>query len=90
MIGALPAARYSAACVDVPPAARLYLFSDGAFETTAPDGRDHGLDDLLPLLDAGAAAPLRGEAERAYRAVRARSRPGPLADDCSLLVVDFA
>lgn len=89
MIGALPEARYAAAHADVPRGARLYLFSDGAFETTAPDGRDHALDEFLPLLDAGACAPLRGEAERVYREVRARARPGPLADDFSLLVADF-
>lgn len=92
MIGALPDARYTAAHAIVPAHARLYLFSDGAFETTTADGRDHTLDEFLPLLDAGAAnarTPLRGEAERVYREVRARSRPGPLADDFSLLVVDF-
>lgn len=92
MIGALPEAAYASAQLVLPPRSRLYLFSDGAFETTTPDGRDHGLDDFLPLLDAGAAqsrAQLRGEAERVYREVRARSRPGPLADDFSLLVVDI-
>lgn len=92
MIGALPEARYATAHAHVPPGARLYLFSDGAFETSATDGRQHALADFLPLLDAGAAqsrAPLRGEAERIYREVRGRSRPGALADDFSLLVVDI-
>ncbi len=64
----------------------FYLFSDGAFETTAPDGRRLGLDDFLPLLSTDGAGSA-GEAERIYRSVRSRSRPGPLDDDFSLLVV---
>ena len=88
MIGGAPQARFATEIVDVPPDATLYLFSDGVFETTTPDGRQCGLDDLLKLL-AGADAVMPGEAARVHGLVRDRSRPGPLDDDFSLLLIRF-
>ena len=88
MVGAMPGARFKAGSTDVPPGSALYLFSDGVFETTTPDGRQCGLDDFLPLLGRGPEGP--GESEAIYRAVRQGARPGPLDDDFSLLVVRFA
>lgn len=88
MIGAMPDYRYAASRVAVPPAAVLYLFSDGAFEVTDATGRQCGLEDFLPLLgrtDAGTV----GEARRIYEDVRSRARPGPLGDDLSVLVICF-
>ena len=88
MIGAIPGYRYRSQLCQVPAAAILYLFSDGVFETTSRDGRQHGLEDFLPLLGADGAGQA-GEAERIYRAVRSRARPGPLEDDFSLLAVSI-
>jgi len=88
MIGAIPGFRYESQRCEVPAAAILYLFSDGVFETTGRDGQQLGLAEFLPLLGA-AGAGQTGEAERIYRAVRGRSRPGPLEDDFSLLAVSF-
>jgi serine phosphatase RsbU (regulator of sigma subunit) len=88
MIGALPGYRYVAGTTAVPAEAALYLFSDGVFEITTPEGAQCGLDDFLPLLE-GSAAQAAGEAERLYRAVCTRAKPGPLDDDFSLLVVRF-
>jgi sigma-B regulation protein RsbU (phosphoserine phosphatase) len=88
MIGAVPGLRYTAAETAVPPGSLLYLFSDGAFEVTTPDGSQLGLDDFLTLLG-GTEAGTPGEAERIYRAVKTRARPGPLADDFSVLAVSF-
>jgi hypothetical protein len=88
MIGAIPGFKYKAQRCQVPAAAILYVFSDGAFETTARDGRQQGLEDFLPLLGAQGAGQA-GEAEQIYRAVRSRSRPGPLEDDFSLLAVSI-
>jgi serine phosphatase RsbU (regulator of sigma subunit) len=88
MIGAIAGYCYQAQLCRVPAAAVLYLFSDGAFETTTREGHQHRLEDFLPLLGAaGAGQP--GEAERIYRAVRGRARPGPLEDDFSLLAVSI-
>lgn len=89
MIGAAPQARFANESVEVPQDSTLYLFSDGVFEITAGDGRQCGLDDLLPLL-AGTGAKVPGEAARVYDRVRQISRPGPLDDDFSLLVARFA
>src|SRR5262249_4167660 len=88
MIGAAPEQRYRAAETVVPPGSVLYLFSDGAFEVTSPGGRQLGLDDFLMLLGRPE-ADTSGEAERIYKAVKARTRAGPLDDDFSVLVVTF-
>lgn len=88
MIGAMPGQRYRAAETTVPPAALLYLFSDGAYEVTTSEGRQLGLEDFIPLLG-GPEAGTSGETERIYRQMRARARPGPPADDFSVLAVSF-
>jgi serine phosphatase RsbU (regulator of sigma subunit) len=88
MIGALPNHRYESRRAQIAPASVLYLFSDGAFETTSTDGRQQGFDDFLPLLEAEATGSTGG-AERIYRAVRSRTRTGPLDDDFSLLAVSI-
>jgi serine phosphatase RsbU (regulator of sigma subunit) len=85
-IGAAPIINVRAAEAAVARGSLLYLFSDGAFETTGPEGRQHGLDDFLPLLSA---APAEDEPERLLRAVRGAARPGPFADDVSLLTIAF-
>ncbi|HEY4253988.1 MAG TPA: SpoIIE family protein phosphatase [Roseomonas sp.] len=80
--------RFAVAEAAVPPAARLVLFSDGAFEVRAPDGRQLGLPDFLPHL---AAPPVPGVAEpaRLLAAAQAAARPGAMEDDVSILVLDF-
>jgi serine phosphatase RsbU (regulator of sigma subunit) len=88
IIGAMPNSDYAVHEVPVAPGSVLYLFSDGAFEVTAPDGHQCGIDELLPLLGA-AESGTSGEAERIFHAVKQRSRPGPLDDDFSLLVMGF-
>ena len=88
MIGAMPGQRFANGTATVPPGAALYLFSDGVFEVTTPDGRQLGLDDFLPLLE-GAGGTGRGEAFRLYETVCAHAKAGPLDDDFSLLVMRF-
>ena len=75
--------------VKLEPGARLVLFSDGAFETQAPDGRQRGLTEMLALL-AGPVVHAPDLPERLMQQVRAASRPGPLDDDATILCVDFA
>ena len=88
VIGAMPDAGFTAAEAEVPPGARLFLFSDGVFELHARDGRAWALADLLPWL---AQVPPADEAPAHWlqRAVLEQARPGPLEDDFSLLVVTF-
>lgn len=88
MIGAMPNARFTTNTVDVPHGAALYLFSDGVFEVTTPDGRQCGLADFLPLL-AGTDAAVPGETARVFGAVKKMAKPGPLDDDFSLLLIRF-
>ncbi len=89
MIGAAPEVEYMSSRTIVPPDSRLYLFSDGAFEIDALDNRRRTLADFVPLLTEPLAPGLT-EADRLYQAIRQASRPGPLDDDCSLLVVTCA
>jgi len=88
VIGAMPGVSYRAEMVDVPPGARLYLFSDGAFEIVTAHGAQWALTDFLPLLNQ---PPLEGttESRRLFEQVRSISRPGGLDDDFSALVVTF-
>ena len=50
MIGADPEAVFANSVTPVPPRAKLYLFSDGAFEVTHPDGSPWGFDHLVEQL----------------------------------------
>jgi serine phosphatase RsbU (regulator of sigma subunit) len=88
MIGAMPNAKFRTDTVEVPHGAALYLFSDGVFEVTTPDGRQCGLGDFLPLL-AGTEAAVPGETARVYAEVKRMAKAGPLDDDFSLLLIRF-
>ncbi|MBR0642416.1 PP2C family protein-serine/threonine phosphatase [Plastoroseomonas hellenica] len=80
--------RFATAEAAVPPASRLVLFSDGAFEVRAPDGRQLGLADFLLHLTAPA-VPGVAEPARLLAAAQAAARPGAMEDDVSILVLDF-
>lgn len=84
-IGMLPMGRWQTGSVAVPPGARLYVCSDGAFEIVEPGGRAWELDDLRRLIAAQGMA----DARAVWQGVRAAARPGPLDDDVSLLVISF-
>ncbi|WP_137178426.1 PP2C family protein-serine/threonine phosphatase [Roseomonas sp. AR75] len=73
---------------EIPPGARLYLFSDGAFETQRPDGKQNALADFLPVLHA---PPVPGvpEPERLLEAARVLAGGAEFDDDVSILVLDF-
>lgn len=75
--------------VVLPPGARLHLFSDGAFETQEPGGRQNALPDFLPAL---AAPPVPGlpEPERLLRAAQTLAGGTQFEDDVSILTLDFA
>ena len=59
---------------EIPPDARLYVFSDGAFEIVDAEGRDLGILDLRRII----AGPEGTDALRVWQMVRASARPGPL------------
>ena len=88
LIGADLETRYTAASVQIPPGASLYLFSDGVFEFVTPDGLDWGLNDLVPYLQLPPVAGMT-ESQRLFRDVRKLAQPGGLDDDFTLLVLTF-
>ena len=87
-IGMLPPRAWPSAAVTVPPDSRLYVFSDGVFEIEQADGTTWQIDHLRRII-ASDMQPEAQEPQRVYQAVRAAARPGPLADDFSLLVLHF-
>jgi sigma-B regulation protein RsbU (phosphoserine phosphatase) len=93
--GMLPDPEIAAAYVEIPRGSTLHLFSDGVFEVIDRDGRQLGLDDILPMLPEVATAWPAGPAgaaddpTRLYDRIRAIARPGHLDDDFSALVFRF-
>lgn len=88
LMGAMEEFAFEEARTEIPKGASLHVFSDGVFEIEDRTGTQLGLSDLLPLLNQ-AAVEGRSEPQRIYQSVRERSRPGPLDDDFSYLVVKY-
>jgi serine phosphatase RsbU (regulator of sigma subunit) len=88
LVGMMPGRTFKAAECVLPAAAMLYLFSDGVFEITSADGKQMTLQDFLPVLQQPCPS-LADEPKRIYQRVRAIARPGPLADDLSVVVLSF-
>ncbi|CAD5375092.1 FHA domain-containing protein [Rubrivivax sp. A210] len=88
VVGAAPGRVYTADEVEVDTGACLHVFSDGVYEIETAAGVLGSLADFTPLL-LEPPQPGLPEPERLHRAVRSRARPGPLADDFSLLSVTF-
>ena len=88
IIGATSAFEFGSASVEVPPGSRLYVFSDGIFEIEAKDGRQWGIDQVLPLI---VEAPVAGtsEPERLLGAIRGHARSPDFDDDFTVLVATF-
>lgn len=100
IVGMLPDPEIVAAEVEVPPGSTLHLFSDGVFEVVDRQGRQLGLEDILPMLPVVTAAAIgtgraadatavSDEPRRLYDRIRAIARPGQLDDDFSALVFRF-
>jgi serine phosphatase RsbU (regulator of sigma subunit) len=96
IVGMLPDPAIATADVEVPLGSTLHLFSDGVFEIIDREGRELGLDDILPMLplvtDPGwtsGDAAASDEPKKLYDRIRAIARPGHLDDDFSALVFRF-
>ena len=87
--GVMADVQFVAGRAPVPPAAMLYLFSDGVFEIVTKTGARWELDDFLHLVKAQPAAGT-SEPQRLYSLVQEVARPGGFDDDFSLLTVSFA
>jgi serine phosphatase RsbU (regulator of sigma subunit) len=87
-IGMLPAPHWEVGAVQIEPGSRLYIFSDGAFEILDETGRQRDLENLRQIIGEGARTG-DWKARWLYDAVRATTRPGPLEDDFSVMVLSF-
>jgi serine phosphatase RsbU (regulator of sigma subunit) len=88
VIGMLPFGRWASGSAAIPAGAKLFVFSDGAFEIVTADGHAWAMEDLRGLLKEPELAGVP-EPQRLYQAVRAAAKPGPLDDDFSVLMVVF-
>jgi sigma-B regulation protein RsbU (phosphoserine phosphatase) len=89
-IGMVPGAPFRSQEIEVPTGARLFLYSDGAYEVVTRDGEEWSLDGFLGLVAGAASGPLDGEPARIEEGVRATMRADAFDDDFSLVIVDFA
>lgn len=87
-IGMLPSGKWTLGTADLPPGAKLFTFSDGAFEIVTREGGQWGLEDFRQVVAQPSISGL-GEPQRLYQAVREASRSGPLDDDFSVMTLTF-
>jgi sigma-B regulation protein RsbU (phosphoserine phosphatase) len=81
----LPGERFPQGSTVLPPSALLYLFSDGAYEITRPDGAMMRYDDFVALLAARPEPPGPARVTAVIDAVRAAQGRANFDDDVSLL-----
>ncbi|MDE2005820.1 MAG: SpoIIE family protein phosphatase [Rhodospirillales bacterium] len=87
-IGMMETGRWPAGEIALPPGARLWLSSDGAFEIAPQGGPDWTLEHLAALL-ARLGPPGPARPELVYEAVRKAGGGAPLADDFPLVALTF-
>jgi serine phosphatase RsbU (regulator of sigma subunit) len=87
-IGMMRGMKYKSAEVDIPVGARLYLYSDGAYEVVTKAGEEWRVDEFLAVLERGP-QPGIAETARVEREVRAVMQGSMFDDDFSLLVLRF-
>ncbi|MFM9058291.1 MAG: SpoIIE family protein phosphatase [Planctomycetaceae bacterium] len=88
LIGAVEGLEFAASEVDVPPGSRLFVFSDGAFEITRPDGSMWPFAEFLDTLTApprGAKNPM----DALVTHIRGISGRDDFNDDFSILDMRF-
>jgi hypothetical protein len=89
VIGAKEGYAFVADRVDVAPASRLYVFSDGIFEIDTRDGTLLGLDNVLALMLEPPVADTP-EPLRLLRAIRGRAASAVFEDDFTLVVATLS
>ena len=88
MIGAMPESKYPSQSCEVPVGSRLFLFCDGAYEITLPEGRVYTLDEFatqLGQLPADRPVDLDAIVAQIFQLRHASE----LEDDLSLIAVQF-
>ena len=88
MVGGMPNSRYSSQSCEIPAGSRLFLFCDGAYEITLPDGRVYTLDEFAALLGQWPAdAPV--DLDAVVARIRQLCGSSGLEDDLSLISIQF-
>jgi sigma-B regulation protein RsbU (phosphoserine phosphatase) len=88
VVGGMPNSRYPSQSCEIPVGSRLFLFCDGAYELTLPDGRIYTLNEFAALLgQLPADAPVDLDAIVAQ--IRQLRGFCELEDDLSLIAIQF-
>ncbi|HEV3270888.1 MAG TPA: SpoIIE family protein phosphatase [Candidatus Methylacidiphilales bacterium] len=88
MVGGMPNSRYTSQACEIAAGSRLFLFCDGVYEITLPEGRMYTLDEfagLLGKLPADAPVDLDAVVAQIYELRGSRE----LEDDLSLIAIQF-
>jgi sigma-B regulation protein RsbU (phosphoserine phosphatase) len=88
-IGMLPVALFANAEIDVPLDSNLFLFSDGAYEITQPDGNMWTLDAFAETLRASDPASGLANLDEVEAMIRRIRGQADFEDDVSILGVRF-
>jgi len=88
MIGGMPGSRYPTQSNEIPPGSRLFLFCDGAYELTRPDGKAYTFDEFAELLGK-LPANIPIDLDRLVAQIRLLNDSKPLDDDLSLITIQF-
>jgi sigma-B regulation protein RsbU (phosphoserine phosphatase) len=87
-VGMMRGVGYRSAEIAIPADARLYLYSDGAYEVVTKAGEEWRVDEFIAVLERGS-QPGLSETARVEREVRAVMQGTVFDDDFSLLVLRF-
>lgn len=87
VIGAMPGMKFAAGEADIPAEARVFVFSDGAYEIEMDGGKMMTHDDLRQLL---ARAPREGAPEWVMEQLRGMNKNPVFDDDVSLVELCFS
>ena len=88
MVGAMPTSRYTSQSCEVPVGSRLFLFCDGVYEITLPDGRIYTLDEFAALLGQ-LPADVPVDLDAVVAQIQQIGGSSRLEDDLSLIAIQF-
>ena len=89
LIGAVDGLEFDSSEAEVPPGARLFVYSDGAFEIARPDGSMWAFNDFLAALAAPATGP-ESRMDALVTQIRGISQRDDFSDDFSMVELSFA
>ncbi|MBM4020513.1 MAG: GAF domain-containing protein, partial [Planctomycetes bacterium] len=87
LLGVSPKARYPFEAIDLKGGDMLFVFSDGAFDATSPQGERFGRPRLLEAIRRHAAGGAQQAVDAILADIQQFAGPGPRADDITLLAV---